>query len=205
MQLCITLPGQIPGRFDDIVIDTSHLAVRMGRIDRRDNYPRQRAPDFADQMDRHRAIAQQVPIQGRDKYAPECGFVVHILDDQVWLHLCHLPQDFPQDIAGQNHVRSQGDAIAAYDFGFILQPFLVLLLADFTKMFVSAHQAERVDIFDEYRHVQCRVRGLGNCNRPLQRRRMAHGRPGNHEDTLIRAHVPSNVPGLTATSQHPST
>ncbi|MCY1410858.1 hypothetical protein D9M71_262350 [compost metagenome] len=98
------LQGQSTGLLDDAVISGLPLWRGVGHVHRRHDLARQRRLAGTEQVDRDRAVAQQLPVKRREERALERRLMLDLLEQQVRLHLQHVLQNVILQVVTPGHL-----------------------------------------------------------------------------------------------------
>lgn len=123
-------------------------------------------------------MAQQTPIQRREERALEHGFMLHLLDQQIGLHLRDMVKDVLTHVIGPCDFGCHLDPPASHLFRLLIEPVAVLLQVGRPGHFAVAffEQRQNVQRGNQAGNVQARPAGLGQGGAMVYRRRMAQQR-----------------------------
>ncbi|MNP41720.1 hypothetical protein D3C76_1354360 [compost metagenome] len=127
MQFGIALQCQAFSLLNDPLVELVALRRVGGGIDRCHDLARQSMPLRAHQVDRHRTVAQQMPIHRGEERALEHRLVLHLLDQQVGLPLGDVIQDVPLEVVGPCGFGRHRDPGVAQSLRLVMQPIVLVL------------------------------------------------------------------------------
>ncbi|MNL28935.1 hypothetical protein D3C87_1506010 [compost metagenome] len=137
------------------------------------------------QMHRYRTVAQQLPIQRREKYPFQGRFFLRILDDQRQRHLIDELHNLLVGVLDPHHFAGDLDAEFTHRPGLLRQPLPMGLqvafkgLADLLGGKEAGHR-QGLDIIKRH-NVQGQLQGMRQCSSPVECRCTGHGLGSNQQ------------------------
>ncbi|MNY47303.1 hypothetical protein D3C86_1825640 [compost metagenome] len=123
-------------------------------------------------------MAQQVPVQGREKGALEQGFMLNLLDQQVGLHFRDMRQDVLPQVVGPCHLDRHLQSPCTQIVGLRLEPVAVILQVGLTRRFPVTlfKKGQKVQWPYQPCDMQTGAAGLGQRGCMIDCRGMTQGR-----------------------------